>query len=109
MHLATFVYDAHLHQIIGLPAGSTAERYDITGKANPEGQPSTEQLKVHAEEDAPVRSPSRQDSAARDCIADGVFKRPSARHTNSAMRSASWGRKPGGRSCPIPSIRTSSA
>src|ERR1035441_2561009 len=36
-------------------------------------------------------------------------QRPSARHTNSAMRSASWDRKPGGRLCPIPSIRTSSA
>jgi hypothetical protein len=36
-------------------------------------------------------------------------QRPSAPHTNAAMRAASWDRKPGGRPCPIPSIRTSSA
>ncbi len=46
MDLVTFAYDAHVHQVIGLPAWSTAERYDITGKADPEGQPSAEQFKV---------------------------------------------------------------
>ena len=46
MDLVTLAYDAHVHQIIGLPAWSTAQRYDITGKAAPEGQPNAEQLKV---------------------------------------------------------------
>jgi uncharacterized protein (TIGR03435 family) len=46
MELVTLANDVDVHQIIGLPAWSTAERYDIAGKAAPEGQPSTEQLKV---------------------------------------------------------------
>jgi uncharacterized protein (TIGR03435 family) len=46
MDLVTFAYDAHVHQIVGLPAWSTSERYDIAGKADPAGQPSTDQLKV---------------------------------------------------------------
>jgi uncharacterized protein (TIGR03435 family) len=44
--LVMFAYDVHAHQIIGAPAWSTTEKYDITGKAEPEGQPNTEQLKV---------------------------------------------------------------
>jgi uncharacterized protein (TIGR03435 family) len=45
-NLLTFVYDVHAHQIIGAPAWATADRYDITGKPEGEGQPSQEQLKV---------------------------------------------------------------
>lgn len=44
--LMTFAYDIHAHQIIGAPAWSTTERYDITAKADGEGQPDTEQLKT---------------------------------------------------------------
>ncbi|HEY7334397.1 MAG TPA: TIGR03435 family protein [Bryobacteraceae bacterium] len=44
--LVTFAYDIHSHQIIGAPAWVTSDRFDISGKAEGEGQPSTEQLKV---------------------------------------------------------------
>jgi uncharacterized protein (TIGR03435 family) len=44
--LLTFAFDLHPHQIIGAPAWSTSDRYDISGKAEGEGQPSPEQLKL---------------------------------------------------------------
>jgi uncharacterized protein (TIGR03435 family) len=44
--LVTFVYDVHGHQIIGAPAWTTTEKYDVTAKAEGEGQPTQEQLKV---------------------------------------------------------------
>jgi uncharacterized protein (TIGR03435 family) len=46
MDVVTLAYDVHAQQIIGAPAWSTADRYDISGKAEPEGQPNTEQVKV---------------------------------------------------------------
>jgi uncharacterized protein (TIGR03435 family) len=44
--LLKFVYDLHGNQFIGAPAWSTAERYDIAGKADAEGQPNADQFKV---------------------------------------------------------------
>jgi uncharacterized protein (TIGR03435 family) len=44
--LMTFAYEIHDHQIIGLPAWSSTERYDITGKPDKEGQPSQDQWKI---------------------------------------------------------------
>lgn len=41
-----FVYDLHPQQFIALPAWATTERYDITAKAEGEGQPTMDQLKV---------------------------------------------------------------
>jgi uncharacterized protein (TIGR03435 family) len=46
MDLLTFAYDVHAHQIIGTPPWSTAEKYDVTAKAEGDGQPTQEQLKV---------------------------------------------------------------
>jgi uncharacterized protein (TIGR03435 family) len=46
MDLATFAYDVHAHQVIGAPAWSTTEKYDITAKVEGEGQPSQEQLRI---------------------------------------------------------------
>jgi uncharacterized protein (TIGR03435 family) len=46
MDLVTLAYDVHAHQIIGAPAWSTVQRYDITAKSEGEGQPDEEQLKV---------------------------------------------------------------
>jgi hypothetical protein len=46
MDLLTFAYDVHAHQIIGAPAWSTTEKYDITAKVEGEGQPSQEQLRI---------------------------------------------------------------
>jgi len=40
------VYDVHPHQIIGAPAWLATERYDITAKAEGEGQPNQDQLKI---------------------------------------------------------------
>ena len=44
--LLTFVYDVHAHQIIGAPAWATTEKYDVTAKAEGDGTPDQEQLKV---------------------------------------------------------------
>jgi uncharacterized protein (TIGR03435 family) len=44
--LLTFVYDVHAHQIIGAPAWTTTEKYDVTAKAEGDGTPTQEQLKV---------------------------------------------------------------
>jgi len=44
--LVTFAYDVHAHQLIGAPVWTTSEKYDITAKAEGEGQPSPEQLKL---------------------------------------------------------------
>jgi uncharacterized protein (TIGR03435 family) len=41
-----FIYDVDSHQIVGAPGWFTNERYDITAKAEGEGQPNEEQLKV---------------------------------------------------------------
>jgi uncharacterized protein (TIGR03435 family) len=46
MDLLTFAYDVHPHQVIGAPAWSTTEKYDITAKAEGQGQPDQEQLRV---------------------------------------------------------------
>jgi uncharacterized protein (TIGR03435 family) len=45
-NLMTFVYDIHPNQFIGAPAWSTSDKFDITGKADVEGQPNQEQLKI---------------------------------------------------------------
>ncbi|HWF09845.1 MAG TPA: TIGR03435 family protein [Bryobacteraceae bacterium] len=42
--ILSFVYDLHPHQIIGLPAWATSEKYDISAKAEGEGQPTRDQL-----------------------------------------------------------------
>jgi uncharacterized protein (TIGR03435 family) len=44
--ILSFVYDLHAHQLIGLPAWATSENYDISAKAEGEGQPTQEQLKM---------------------------------------------------------------
>jgi len=44
--LMRLVYDVHPQRILGAPAWSSTERYDITGKPDPEGQPNPEQFKV---------------------------------------------------------------
>lgn len=44
--LMTLAYDVHPHQMIGMPAWSTTQRFDITGKADVEGQPNLDQLKI---------------------------------------------------------------
>jgi uncharacterized protein (TIGR03435 family) len=44
--LMRFIYDVDSHQIVDAPGWFTSERYDITGKAEGEGQPDQEQLKV---------------------------------------------------------------
>jgi uncharacterized protein (TIGR03435 family) len=44
-NLVTFAYDLHPNQIVGAPAWSTVDKYDITAKIDAEGQPSPEQLK----------------------------------------------------------------
>ena len=46
MDLVTFAYDLHPHQVIGAPAWSTSDRFDISGKAEPEGEPSQDQVRV---------------------------------------------------------------
>lgn len=46
MDLATYAFDVHKQQILGAPAWATSEHYDISGKAAPEAQPNTEQVKV---------------------------------------------------------------
>jgi uncharacterized protein (TIGR03435 family) len=43
--MVTFAYDLHAHQFIGAPAWTTSEKYDITGKPDAEGQPSSDQVK----------------------------------------------------------------
>jgi uncharacterized protein (TIGR03435 family) len=45
-NLLTLVYDLHGQQIIGAPAWSTTQRYDIAGKADVEGQPNADQFKT---------------------------------------------------------------
>jgi uncharacterized protein (TIGR03435 family) len=45
-NLVTFAYDVHPHQFIGAPGWSADDKFDITGKADVEGQPSQEQLQV---------------------------------------------------------------
>lgn len=44
--LVKLAYDVHAQQVIGAPAWSTSVRYDISGKAEGEGEPSLEQFKV---------------------------------------------------------------
>jgi uncharacterized protein (TIGR03435 family) len=44
--LLTFAFEVHSHQIIGAPAWSTSERYDVTAKAEGDGQPNQDQLKI---------------------------------------------------------------
>jgi uncharacterized protein (TIGR03435 family) len=44
--LVRSVYDIHANQVIGLPAWASAERYDIAGKPDVEGEPSQDQVKV---------------------------------------------------------------
>lgn len=44
--LMKFIYDVDSHQIVGAPGWFTSERYDITGKAEGEGQPNDEQMKI---------------------------------------------------------------
>jgi uncharacterized protein (TIGR03435 family) len=46
MDLTTFAYDVHVHQIIGAPGWSTADKYDISAKVDGEGQPNTDQWRV---------------------------------------------------------------
>lgn len=46
MDLVTLVYDVHSHQVIGAPAWATSGKFDITAKAEGEGQPNQEQLKI---------------------------------------------------------------
>jgi uncharacterized protein (TIGR03435 family) len=46
MDFVTFAYDIHSHQIISAPAWATSDRFDLSGKAEGEGQPSADQLKV---------------------------------------------------------------
>jgi uncharacterized protein (TIGR03435 family) len=43
--LITFTYDLHGKQIIGLPAWAESDKYDITGRPEVPGQPSSEQVK----------------------------------------------------------------
>jgi uncharacterized protein (TIGR03435 family) len=44
--LLTLAFEVHSHQIIGAPAWSTSQRYDITAKAEGAGQPNQDQLKI---------------------------------------------------------------
>ena len=44
--MVTLAYDVDAHQIVGGPAWSTSDRYDITGKPDPEGQPNQDQFKT---------------------------------------------------------------
>jgi len=46
MDLLTFAFDVHRQQVIGAPAWASSDRYDIRAKAEGEGQPNQEQLKV---------------------------------------------------------------
>lgn len=46
MDLATYALDVHKQQILGAPAWSSSEHYDISGKAAPEAQPNSDQVKV---------------------------------------------------------------
>jgi uncharacterized protein (TIGR03435 family) len=46
MDLATYAFGVHKQQIIGAPAWSTSQHYDISGKATPEGEPNADQVKV---------------------------------------------------------------
>ena len=46
MDLVTIAYDVHARQIIGAPTWTTSDKYDITGKADTEGQSSAEQFRV---------------------------------------------------------------
>ncbi|MGH9645204.1 MAG: TIGR03435 family protein [Bryobacteraceae bacterium] len=44
--LVRIVYDVHPNQVIGLPAWTSSERYDITGKPDVPGQPNTDQFRI---------------------------------------------------------------
>jgi uncharacterized protein (TIGR03435 family) len=44
--LVTMSYNLHAKQIVGAPAWFDSEKYDLTGRPDVEGQPSTAQLKV---------------------------------------------------------------
>ena len=44
--LVLFAHDVSTHQLIGTPGWSTTERFDITGKADVEGEPNQDQLRI---------------------------------------------------------------